>query len=154
MIGYRVRALLSVPIIESPHMTSPSILIGRFLLGLYFFVPAIAKIISPDLQLDLMKSRDIAFAHPLLFFAGVSSVFGGVALMTGRYVKLAAYGFVIYTLLVNIMIHPFWTVETELQNFIKNLGIMSGLLVLAGYAPRRPLSLNGWWKSDRSILSL
>ena len=68
--------------------------------------------------------------------------------MTGRYVKLAAYGFVIYVLLVNIMIHPFWIIESELQSFVKNLGIMSGLLVLAGQAPFRLPALKGWWKSD------
>ena len=133
-------------------MSSLSIVIGRFLLGLYFFLPGIAKILSPQLQLDLMDAQGIAYAHPLLLFAGVTSIIGGLAFMTGRYVKLAAYGFVIYVLLVNIMIHPFWIIESELQNFVKNLGIMSGLLVLAGQAPFRLPALKGWWKSDASII--
>jgi len=132
-------------------MSSLSILIGRFLLGLYFLVPGIAKIAAPETQLKLMEAQEISFAQPLLLFAGVSSILGAVALMSGRYIKLAAYGFVIYTLLVNIMIHPFWVIEGEMQNFIKNLGIMSGLLVLAGYAKFRMPSPNNWWKSDASV---
>jgi len=132
-------------------MSSLSIVLGRFLLGLYFLVPGIAKIAMPEPQLKLMEAQDIAFAQPLLLFAGISSILGAIALMSGRYVKLSAYGFVVYTLLVNVMIHPFWIIEGEMQNFIKNLGIMSGLLVLAGYTPCRWPTLKGWWKSDLSV---
>ena len=39
----------------------------------------------------------------------------------------------------------------EMQNFVKNLGIVAGLLVLAGYAPSRRLSLDGWWRSDKPL---
>ncbi len=133
-------------------MSSISIFIGRFLLGLYFLLPGIPKLIAPESQLQLMEAQGIPFAHPLLIFAGVSSILGAAALMTGRYVKLAAYGFVIYVLLVNVLIHPFWIIESETQNFFKNLGIMSGLLVLAGYAPMRWPSLKDWWKSDKAIV--
>ena len=135
-------------------MSSLSIVTGRFLLGLYFLLPGIAKILSPDSQLQMMEARGIAFAHPLLLIAGVSSILGAAALMTGRYVKPAAIGFVIYILLVNVMIHPFWIIESEMQNFIKNLGIMSGLLVLAGYAPLRWPALKDWWKSDASVTGI
>ncbi len=132
-------------------MSTFSILIGRFLLGLYFLVPGIAKLLAPASQLQLMEGQNIPFAHPLLWFAGISSILGALALMTGRYVKLAAYGFVTYVLLVNILIHPFWIIESELQNFIKNLGIMAGLLVLSGYAKLRWPSGADWWKSDNSV---
>ena len=38
-------------------------------------------------------------------------------------------------------------VERETQNFFKNLGILAGLLVLAGQAPARPLGLSGLLRS-------
>ena len=133
--------------------SGPSIIIGRFLLGLYFLVPGIAKIFDNTSQLQLMEARGIPDAYPLLMFAGVSSLLGAAALMSGRYVKLAAYGFVIYVLLVNVLIHPFWIVAAETQNFVKNLAIMSGLLVLAGHAQFRWPSLGNWWKSDAAVLN-
>ena len=133
--------------------SGPSIIIGRFLLGLYFLVPGIAKIFDNTTQLQLMEARGIPDAYPLLMFAGVSSLLGAAALMSGRYVKLAAYGFVIYVLLVNVLIHPFWIVAAETQNFVKNLAIMSGLLVLAGHAQFRWPSLGNWWKSDAAALN-
>ena len=132
--------------------SGPSIIIGRFLLGLYFLVPGIAKIFDNTSQIQLMEARGIPDAYPLLVFAGVSSLLGAAALMSGRYVKLAAYGFVIYVLLVNVLIHPFWIIQAETQNFVKNLAIMSGLLVLAGHAQFRWPSLSNWWKSDAAVL--
>ena len=133
-----------------------SITIGRFLLGLYFFIPGIRKFTESDQLTAYMQSHDIAFASQLLWVAGVTSVIGGILLMSGRYVKLAAYGFVIYVLLINLMLHNFWDVSDdmvarEMQNFVKNLAIVAGLLVVAGCALSRRLSLNGWWKSDKSL---
>ena len=137
-------------------MDSFSITIGRFLLGLYFFIPGVRKFTESDQLTAYMQSHDIAFAPQLLWFAGAASVIGGILLMSGRFVKFAAYGFVIYVLLVNLMLHNFWAmsddmVAREMQNFVKNLAIVAGLLVVAGCAlPRRP-SLNGWWRSDKSL---
>ena len=133
-----------------------SIIIGRFLLGLYFLVPGIRKFTASDNLVAYMQSHDIAFAPQFLWFAGAVGVIGGILLMSGRYVKLVAYGFVVYVLLVNFMLHDFWTmsedmVAREMQNFVKNLAIVAGLLVVAGYAsPRRP-SLDGWWRSDKPL---
>jgi putative oxidoreductase len=52
------------------------------------------------------------------------------------------------TLLINVFMHDFWNdypggnPQHELQNFIKNLGIFAGLLLLAarrpGDSPRHP----------------
>ena len=129
---------------------------GQFLLGLYFFVPGIRKLTASDELAVYMQSHDIAFAPQLLWFAGAASLIGGILLMSGRHVKLVAYGFVVYVLLVNFMLHDFWTMSgdmsaREMQNFVKNLAIMSGLLVVAGYAAPRRLSLRGWWRSDQSV---
>lgn len=137
----------------SHNASALSIIIGRILLGLYFLAPGIAKIFDNSSQLLLMEARGIPNAYPLLLFAGVSSLLGGAALMSGRYVKLAAYGFVVYVFLVNVLIHPYWIVEAETQNFVKNLAIMSGLLVLAGHAQFRWPSLSNWWKSDAAVLN-
>ena len=67
-----------------------------------------------------------------------------------------AFGFVVYILLVNALLHDFWNFDGiegghEMQNFIKNLGILAGLLVLAGASKRRAISLANWWKSDRAV---
>lgn len=136
-------------------MGTISITIGRVLLGLYFLLPGLKKVMTPEQTIAYMESHAIAFAAPLMWFATAANVVGGVALVTGRHVRLAAYASVLYVLLVNFMLHDFWTmgedmVERETQNFVKNLAILAGLLVLAGTSPARALSFNGWWRSDRA----
>lgn len=136
-------------------MPNTSVTIGRTLLGLYFLLPGLIKAAGPEKTLAYMQSHDIAFAAPLMWIATVTNIVGGLLLISGRHVRLVAYGFVVYVLIVNLMLHDFWTVqpdmvERETQNFIKNLGILAGLMVLAGHAPARTLSLGDLWRSDHN----
>lgn len=134
--------------------TSLSVTIGRMLLGLYFLVPGIMKFTAFDLHLGMMAHHGVPLAMPGLIFAGASAIIGALLLFANRYVRLVSFGFVLYILIVNVTLHGFWKFEGvearhEMQNFIKNLGIMAGLLVLAGVSARRPLSLSGLAMSDR-----
>ena len=136
-------------------MSTISVTIGRILLGLYFLLPGLMKAAAPDQTVAYMESHNIAFAAPLMWIATITNIIGGLLLITGRHVKLVAFGFVIYVLLVNVLLHDFWNVgeamvERETQNFIKNLGILAGLMVLAGFAPTRRLALGDLWRSDKA----
>lgn len=131
-----------------------SVTTGRLLLALLFLMAGIRKFTETERMVAYMQSHDIAFAPQLLVVAGLANLIGAAALMSGRYVKLAAYGFVVYLLLVNFMLHDFWTmpearVAHETQNFVKNLGILAGLLTIAGYATSRPICSKAWWRSDK-----
>lgn len=139
-------------------MAQFSLTAGRVLLGLYFLLPGLMKAAAPEQTIAYMDSHAIPFTAPLMWFATIVNILGGLALIAGRHVRLVAYGFVLYILLVNFMLHDFWTmgedmVERETQNFFKNLGILAGLLVLAGTARARPISLVGWWRSDKAATS-
>ena len=73
--------------------------------------------------------------------------------MTDRFVRFSALGLVAYILVINVLLHDFWNFTGvqgghELQNFIKNLGILAGLLVLAGISPWRTPSAWGLMMSD------
>ncbi len=137
-------------------MSQVSITAGRILLGLYFLLPGLMKAAAPEQTIAYMESHQIAFAAPLMWFSAAVNIVGGLLLISGRHVRLVAYGCVIYVLLVNFMLHDFWSMEEamvdrERQNFVKNLGILAGLLVLAGFSPARGLSPAGWWRSDKSV---
>ena len=95
--------------------TKWEIVTGRSLLGLYFLVPGIMKFLAPDMHVALMEHHGLAFAPPLMWFAAVVNVAGGLALISGRHVRLVAFGFVIYILLVNAIsgISPASTAATK-----------------------------------------
>jgi len=131
---------------------------ARILLALYFLLPGIAKFAAPDQQLELMIHHGLPYAAVLLMIAGVANVGGALLLLFNRYVKLTSLGFVLYIVLINFFLHDFWNFEGieaahETQNFFKNLGILAGLLALAGASPSRGLRLSGLAQSDAKASS-
>jgi putative oxidoreductase len=124
----------------------PMALLGRVLLGLYFLVPGISKITGFDAMLAYMTVHGVPFAAPLLVLTAALQIGGGLALIAGWQTRAVAFMFAGMTLVISFFMHDFWNVYDggnqahELQNFIKNLGIFAGLLLLAAHgAPRASL---------------
>ena len=111
--------------------------IGRALLGLYFILPGIMKITGYAGTLALMQDKGVPLAAALLPLTIVLQIGLGTMLIIGKHLRVSALLLFGLVLLINIFIHNFWTLQGdpgyahELQNFIKNLGIAAGLLVLA-----------------------
>ena len=120
----------------------PVLFMGRSLLAFYFIFPGFAKFAAWQTHIDLMHHHNVPFASPLLFVAAVANLVLGGLLLTNRHVQLAAYGCVLYILLVNFNLHDFWNFSGtegahETQNFVKNLGILAGCLILAGFTSKQ-----------------
>ena len=111
--------------------------LGRTLLGLYFLVAGLSKIVGYSATLDLMASKQVPLSEILLPITILVQIGGGVLLIVGRQLRLSALVLAGLTLIINIYINNFWSLSGdpsqahETQNFIKNLAIMAGLLVLA-----------------------
>ncbi|MDT0595972.1 DoxX family protein [Glaciecola petra] len=116
-----------------------SILIGRVLLGLYFLLPGIQKVLQFDTMLAYMTRHEVPFTQMLLVITLVLQIVAGLALISGFKVKVFAFSLAILTLIINFYMHNFWSlpeggdVARETQNFVKNLGIFAGLMVLSGF---------------------
>ena len=111
--------------------------LGRVFLALYFLIPGISKFTSWDSSVALMEAHNMKMIPVLLAIAGVAQVAGSISLLLNRHVVVCALGFAFMTILINFNLHDFWNTyegvnpDRELQNFYKNLGIFSGLLLLA-----------------------
>ena len=111
---------------------------GRVLLGVYFLVPGLSKIPGYAGTLDYMLLHQIPLADILLPLTILLQVGGGLFLIAGYRLAQTALMLAGLTLLINLGMHDFWNTYEgtdpghELQNFIKNLAIMAGLLVLSG----------------------
>ena len=114
-----------------------SILVGRSLLGLYFLGPGIAKVFNYSNYVAVMQQNDVPLTLLALPAVILIQVIGGMMLVLNQNVKVFAWALFLTTIVINIYIHDFWTLEDgivkahETQNFIKNLAICAGLLVLA-----------------------
>ena len=72
---------------------------------------------------------------------------GVLCLIVGWHARFAAFVMAIYLGVVSVLLHNFWasqgTTAGGMQTqFLKNLGIMGGLLMIAAYGPGR-------WSADK-----
>ena len=118
----------------------PLFLLGRWLLALYFFVPGVMKVFSFGATSAYMAQHGVPLVPVLLAVTIVLQVGGSVLLAIGWRTPWVALALALLVLVISLFMHDFWNVYEggnqghEMQNFIKNLGIMAGLLVLAGSA--------------------
>jgi putative oxidoreductase len=110
---------------------------GRSLLALYFLLPGIAKFAQWDMHVTLMETHGMMMVPVLLALAGIIQIGASICLLLNKQVVICALGLAAMTLIININLHDFWNMyegvnaERETQNFVKNLGIFAGLLLLA-----------------------
>lgn len=119
-------------------MEKYSIIAGRSLLGLYFLLPGIMKFVSWDMHVALMEKHGMIFIPLLLVAAGLTQIVASLSILANRFVAPAAFVLAAMVVVINICLHDFWNYSGvegahEMQNFVKNLGILGGLLVLAAF---------------------
>ncbi|WP_336249641.1 DoxX family protein [Stomatohabitans albus] len=74
---------------------------------------------------------------------GAAQVLGGISLFTGIFRKPAALGLIASLIPVTVAGHPFWKMSggdrgAQQVHFLKNLGLMGGLLLVATEPRRKP----------------
>ena len=117
------------------------LLIGRGLLGLYFIVPGITKITGFSGMSEYMASHGVPFVPVLLVVTIILQIGCGASLVVGWRTQLMAFVLAGLTLIISLFMHDFWGMEDglqrahEMQNFVKNMAIMAGLLYVAGVTP-------------------
>ena len=113
------------------------ITVGRVLLGIYFLLPGISKIPTYAGTTEYMLLHNIPLASILLPITIVLQIGLGVMLIIGYRIKESALILAALTIFINIGMHDFWNeypntdAGHETQNFVKNLAIFAGLLVLS-----------------------
>ncbi len=118
-------------------MEKISITTGRMLLGLYFLYPGITKIPRYDFMVEYMTLHNIPLINILLPLTIVLQIVLGLMLITGYRIQEPAIILATLTIFINVGMHDFWNeypgtdAGHEMQNFVKNLGIFAGLLVLS-----------------------
>ena len=114
------------------------LLLGRGLLGLYFILPGITKVTGFTETSDYMAAHGVPMVPVLLVLTIFIQIGGGLALMFGFKARLVAFVLAGLTLVISVFMHNFWVMpegmerDHELQNFVKNLAIMAGLMYVAG----------------------
>ena len=104
-------------------------LLGRILLALIFLMSAFGKISNPAGTMKYMEAMGVP---GLLLWPTIAvELLGGLAIVVGyktRYVALALAGFCVVSAL---LFHRNFGDQMQMVNFLKNLGLAGGFLLLA-----------------------
>jgi putative oxidoreductase len=127
-------------------MTTPiqnlTVLAGRILLGLLFVLSGFGKISGFDGTVGYIAAQHLPLPALLAVLTIVVELGGGLALVTGLWTRQAALVLAGFTLLTAFVFHAFWSTADAARamqqiQFLKNLSIAGGLLILAAFGPGR-----------------
>ncbi|MDH4122273.1 MAG: DoxX family protein [Deltaproteobacteria bacterium] len=113
-------------------------LVGRVFLGILFLFMGYGKIMGWDMQINYMSSKGLNMGTPVLLGAAMAiELLCGAALVVGFRVKEASLILFLFLGMVTVLMHAFWNSQNPMEaiSFMKNLGIMGGLMMLAAHGP-------------------
>ncbi|TAN05454.1 MAG: DoxX family protein [Rhodanobacteraceae bacterium] len=122
-------------------MQNFTLLIGRLGLSLIFILSGIGKLTAYGATAKLLVAHGLPPGLlPLVIFAELG---GGLAILCGLLTRWAAAGLFIYCILTAVIFHGHFADHEQWINFMKNLAIAGGFLVLAVHGAGG-LSLDAW----------
>jgi putative oxidoreductase len=124
------------------NVSNTAVLVGRILLATLFILSGFGKIAGYEGTAGYMASKGMPLVNLLLPAAIAVELGGGLLLALGykaRWVALAIFLFLIPTTLI---FHAFWGIDpkeaaTQQINFLKNVSIMGGMLMVFAHGPGR-----------------
>jgi putative oxidoreductase len=111
-------------------------LLGRLLISLLFIVSGIWKITHFSTTAAYMVRVGMPAGEAAAVLSIIIELGGGILLAIGWRLKWMAWFLAAFVLIATGMAHRFWEVDParlfgELNNFLKNLAVVGGLLLLA-----------------------
>ena len=123
-------------------------LISRILISAIFVQGALGKILGWSGQASYMQSHQLPaqLIPAMLGIALVIEAGGVMCLLAGWQARVAAFVMFLYLAAVSVLLHNFWALHGPAAGgaqtqFLKNVGIMGGLLMIAACGP-------GKWSLD------
>lgn len=119
-------------------LQNPLALAGRLLLA-WLFVPAgIGKVTGFAGMVGYATSVGLPLPQLGIAVALVVEIVGGLALIAGFATRWAALTLAFFTLVASFFFHAYWSAPADAQMvtqllFNKNIAVVGGLLVLAGF---------------------
>jgi len=117
-------------------------LAGRVLLSLLFFVAGYNKIINVAGTAGYFGKLALPLPDVLVWLVIAVELLGALLILIGWQTRLVAWIMAIFTVGTALLGHKFWGVDpaqfnNQLTQFLKNLAIAGGFLMLAAWGPGR-----------------
>ena len=117
-------------------------LVGRILLAIVFIPAGFSKIGGFAGTAGYIASKGLPLPEVGAALAIAVEIVAGIALLVGWKARWAALVLAVFTLVASVFFHAFWSVPpeqhmTQYLMFMKNVGIVGGLLALYAFGPGR-----------------
>ncbi len=117
-------------------------LLGRILLALMFVISGYGKVTGFDATVSYIGSKGLPMPQVLAAVALLIEIGGGLAIIIGWKTRWAALAFIVFLIVISPIFHNFWAAPAEQMmnqqiNFMKNMTILGGMLLLFAFGPGR-----------------
>jgi putative oxidoreductase len=115
-------------------------LAGRILLAAIFVISGFNKISGFDGVAGYIASKGLPMPQVLAALTVALELGGGLLLVIGYKVRWVAILFFLWLIPTTFIFHKFWgidaaQVQNQMNNFMKNVSIMGGMLLLVAFGP-------------------
>jgi putative oxidoreductase len=125
----------STSIATTANSNSATILIGRILLSAIFLLSGFGKLTAIAGTAGYFGSLGLPVPTVTAVVVGLIELLGGIAILVGFQTRIVAWVLAIFTLATGLVAHTGWADQMQMIQFLKNLGITGGFLLLASSGP-------------------
>ena len=108
-------------------------LLARICLSAIFIWSGTNKIINPVATMENMSAHGMPFTSVFLVGAIALEIMGGLSVLLGIKTRWGAAMLIVFLIPATLIFHTDFSTEIEQAMFLKNLGILGGLLMLIRY---------------------
>lgn len=117
-------------------------LVGRILLGLIFVLSGFQKLMGYSRLVATITGKGLPLPEVLAVLTIAIELGAGLLLVVGWKARWAALLLFLFIIPVSVVYHNFWTMEAAQAamnkiQFLKNVSIMGGMLLMAAFGPGR-----------------
>ena len=115
--------------------------VGRFLIAALFLVAGVGKAMAFSGTAGFMAKLGFPAPEVMTAIAIAIEVGGAILLIVGWKTRLVAWGLAIFVVVATLAAHRFWEIPDAARmmdqrtQFLKNLAIIGGLLLLGSFGP-------------------
>lgn len=107
--------------------------IGRVLIAILFLLSGISKLTAPAMTEGYIASMGLPAPFLAYLIAVVVEVGGGLALVLGYRVRIAALILAAFSVVAALVFHNHFSDQNQLIHFLKDIAIAGGLLQVAAF---------------------
>ena len=111
--------------------SSTTILLGRVLLAVIFLLSGFGKLTAISGTAGYFGALGLPVPTVTAVLVGLIELLGGLAILVGFQTRVAAWILAIFTIATGLVAHTGWADQAQMIQFLKNLAISGGFLLLA-----------------------